>query len=70
MSFLASGRYHEDGDGYYTPRETYLKNVRVSAEEITGYYINEDGEEEDIPDSELNDLCAYIEKELPSLLEY
>lgn len=70
MSFLASGRYYEDGDGYDTPRDTYLGNVRVSVEEITGTYIlNDDGDEEDIPDIELNELSAYIEKELPSLLE-
>lgn len=70
MSFLASGRYHYDGDGYNTPYETYLTHVRVSVEEISGSYIlNEDGDEEEIPDVELRELSDYIEKELPQLLE-
>lgn len=70
LSFIASGMNYEDGDDYNTPRETYLTRVHVSVEEISGtYIINEDGDEEDIPDSELNELSDYIEKELPSLLE-
>lgn len=68
LSFLASGRYCCDGDGFSAPREQYLSNVHISVEEISGEYITND-EKEEIPDSELNELTDYIEKELPSLLE-
>ncbi|MCM1139009.1 MAG: hypothetical protein NC453_10615 [Muribaculum sp.] len=60
ITFLASGRECEDGS---------LSNVRISVEEITGAIVNDYGDEEDFSDAELNDLSAYIEKELPSLLE-
>lgn len=69
ISFIASGRYYEEGDGYNSPCVTYLTNVHVSVEEISGFYIFNDDGEENIPDSELNDLSDYLEKELPSLLE-
>lgn len=60
LSFLASGRECDDGK---------LANVRISIEEISGTIINDYGDEDDFSDAELNDLSAYIEKELPSLLE-
>lgn len=70
ISFTASGIYHEEGDGYNAPRETYITDVKVSVDDITGNRIvNEDCDEEDIPKAELDELAAYLEKELPELLE-
>lgn len=60
VTFLASGRECEDGR---------LSNIRISVEEIYGTIINDFGDEEDFSDAELDDLSAYLEKELPLLLE-
>ncbi len=61
LCFLASECYRDEDTG---PR------FRVSVQEISGsYIINEEGDEEEIPETELQELSAYIEKELPSLLE-
>lgn len=58
MAFLASVSYGDDDKPCF----------KVKVQEISGEYITND-EGEDIPYSELNELIAYIEKELPSLLE-
>lgn len=59
LSFLASTCSTTDGDcpGFY-----------VKVEEISGEYITNEDEDE-IPDTDLEELAEYIEKELPSLLE-
>lgn len=69
IGFSAYGRHTEDGDGYWLPRTVIISHVSVSVDEINGCRYTEDGDEIEIPDAELNELVAYIEKELPSMLE-
>ncbi len=70
-SFSASGYYHETGDGYYTPCETYVTGVSVSINELTVYQFNPETEDFDIETDEtvVNELSAYLEKHLPGSLE-
>lgn len=70
-SFSASGYYHETGDGYWTPRETYVTGVSVSVDELTVYQYNPETEDFDIEvdDKVVNELSAYLEKHLPGYLE-
>lgn len=69
-SFGAAGNMVEDGDGYWTPRVTLVTRASVNVDEITGYKFNPETEDFDIeiPDTELNALSAYIEKNLPNYL--
>lgn len=70
-SFSASGYYQETGDGYWTPRETYVTGVSVSVDELTVYQYNPETEDFDIEvdDKVVNELSAYLEKHLPGYLE-
>lgn len=69
-SFDAAADHIEDGDGYWLPRTTIIKNASVSVTDLTGFKFNPETEDFDIelPDDELNKLSAYIEKQLPRYL--
>lgn len=69
-SYSASGYYHESGDGYWEPRETYITGASASVNELTAYQYNPETEDFDIEveDSVLNELSAYLEKHLPDYL--
>lgn len=68
--FGAAGHMVEDGDGYWTPRETIVTKAYVSVDELTAYAFNPETEDFDIEvsDKEINELWSYIEKHLPSYL--
>lgn len=70
-SYSASGYFHESGDGYWTPRETYVTGVSVTVDELTAYQFNPETEDFDIEvDAKLvNELSSYLEKHLPGYLE-
>lgn len=69
-SFSASGYFHESGDGYWEPYETYITGARASVNELTAYQFNPETEDYDIEveESVLNELSAYLEKYLPDYL--
>lgn len=69
-SFGISADIHEDGDGYWTPYETVISRARVRVEDLEVSWCDPDTEEEvEVPASEINALIAYIEKEVPDLVE-
>lgn len=69
-SYDAIGYWHEDGDGYWTPRETYVTGVSVSVDELEAYQYNPETEDFDIevPEDIIKDLIKYLEKNLPNYL--
>lgn len=69
-SFRASGYFHESGDGYWEPRETYITGASASIDKLTAYQFNPETEDFDIKveDSIVNELSAYLEKRLPNYL--
>lgn len=70
-SYKAAGTITESGDGYWEPRETSVSRVSVEVEDMTAYFFNPETEDYDIEASkeEINELCSYLEKHLPSMLE-
>lgn len=68
ISYKCAGTWCEDGDGYWTPRETYLKSASGGVEEITAtHYDEETGEETEFDDDDLDELYRRINKELENL---
>lgn len=71
-SFNAEGKWGKCGDGFFEPKEEYLKDVKVSNVEIhESKWWDEDTDQEfDIPQSEIDVLIEAIEKKLPEMAEY
>ena len=69
-SYSASGYFHETGDGYWEPRETYITGARARVDELTVYQFNPETEDYDIEveDSIVDELSDYLEKYLPDYL--
>lgn len=68
-SFELAGKYTEDGDGYWTPYETYLSHVKISVDQLEVSWCDPDTEEEEeVPEEEIKALRSYIEDNVPSLV--
>ena len=59
------GNWCEDGDGYWTPREYYLKYGWGYLDELTiTHYDEETDEETEFPDEIVNGIFSRLDKEL------
>lgn len=69
-SGIVGGDWYEDGDGYWAPREYYLKYGWGYLNELSiTHYDEETDEETEFPDEVVNDIFGRLDKELSDYMK-
>ena len=64
------GDWYEDGDGYWTPREYYLKHGGGNLDKLSiTHYDEETDEETEIPEKIVNDISNRLDKKLSNYMK-
>lgn len=70
-SFGLAADMIEDGDGYWTPRETIIRNASANIHKLEVTWFDPDtDEEEEVPEAEVQALWAFLDKSIPQRIEW